>query len=58
VEILKAKIFTKKGQNAKALMKYRDIEVLFAGTKWQKIARDKGDKISRKIRAINLSSGK
>ncbi len=58
VEILKANIFKKKGQDAKALMKYRDVQVLFAGTKWQKIAKDEGDKISSKIRAINLSSGK
>lgn len=58
VEILKANIFKKKGQKAKALMKYRDVEILFAGTKWQKIAKDEGDKISSKIRAINLSSGK
>ncbi len=57
VEILQANIFKKKGQDAKALMKYRDVEVLFVGTKWQKIARDEGDKISSKIRAINLSSG-
>ncbi len=57
VEILKANIFKKKGQDAKALMKYRDVEVLFAGTKWQKIAKGEGDKISSKIHAVNLSSG-